>query len=137
MRTVSIKRKNDDGKQTLGDLVVETFTAKTLELPWKNNANDISCIPIGTYTCKYTRSNRMSTKAGHDVFTYEILNVPSRGGIRIHSANYFHDLLGCIALGDATQDIDIDGELDVLHSAITVLNFVDFMNKEDFILTIS
>ena len=137
MKQVILERITDDGKQTLGGIQIgDVFIAKTLELGWKNNASNISCIPIGIYVCKYTRSNRMSLKANKDVYTYELMDVPNRSGIRIHSANYFHQLLGCIALGDSTKDIDIDGELDVLHSGATVAKFVDLMNKVDFALTI-
>lgn len=128
----------DDGKQTLGTLTVildkELFVCKSLELPWEDNKNNISCIPKGSYLAMYTRSNRLSGAAGHDVFTYEVMNVPGRAGIRIHSANYFFQLLGCIAMGDALKDINIDGELDVIHSGATVGKFNELMNKEDFML---
>ena len=90
MKQVSITRITDDGKQTLGTLTVikddgQLFVCKTLELPWKENKNNVSCIPKGTYLCKYTRSNRISAEKKKDVFTYEVLNVPNRAGIRIHS----------------------------------------------------
>ncbi len=141
MRTVYVKRVFQDSKETLGALSVArikgVFTAKTLELAWANNQNSISCIPTGSYLCKWTKSTRLSKEAGHDVFTYEITNVPGRAGIRIHSANYFFQLLGCIALGDSHQDINSDGELDVPHSKDAVNAFNLEMNKEDFILTIS
>lgn len=137
---VILHRFTDDGKQTLGTLTVqntkELFVCKTLELGWHDNESNISCIPTGEYTCKWTRSNRLSTAAGHDVFTYEVLNVPNRAGIRIHSANYFNQLLGCIALGDAHKDINSDGHLDVLHSGATVAKFAEFMSYQEFKLLI-
>lgn len=140
MITVLLTRVVSSTKQTLGGLVLpllnEIFTCKTLELPWLDNANDISCIPAGTYPCKWTRSNRLSKLAGHDVYTYEVLNVPNRAGVRIHSANYFYQLKGCIALGDAHKDINIDGHLDVLHSGTTCAKFAAALNYEDFYLTI-
>ncbi len=127
-------------KQSLGTLVYgksELFVCKSLELPWKNNQNNISCIPTGTYTCIWTRSNRLSTLAGHDVFTYELSGVPGRLGIRIHSANYFFQLLGCIALGDSLKDINLDSQLDTIHSGNTVKKFNELMNKENFQLRIN
>ena len=136
MKTVTLKRENDDGKECLGTLSCDTFTCVTLERPWLNNQNEISSIPTGTYICSYTRSNRLSTLKGEDFFTYEVLNVPSRGGIRIHSANYWHDLKGCIALGISKVDIDKDGELDITGSRATITEFETFMNKENFILII-
>lgn len=140
MRTAYLLRTTSDAKQTLGALVAAdgfaVFVCRTLELPWLDNASDISCIPEGTYVCKWTRSNRLSTAAGHDVFTYEVMDVPGRAGIRIHSANYFTQLKGCAALGDAHKDLNADAELDVIHSGTTVASFAALMNYEDFRLTI-
>jgi hypothetical protein len=141
MKEVTLKRFSDDTKQTLGVLSFikddgQLFVCKTLELPWKNNQSNVSCIPAGSYTCKYTRSNRMS-KPGHDVFTYEVLSVPDRAGIRIHSANFFSQLLGCIALGDAHQDINNDNEQDVIHSGVTIASFENILQKQDFKLVVS
>jgi hypothetical protein len=142
MKEILLKRFSDDTKQTLGVLSFikndgQLFVCKTLELPWKNNQSNVSCIPAGSYTCKYTKSNRMSMEKGRDIFTYEVLNVPGRGGIRIHSANYFFQLLGCIALGDAHQDINSDNEQDVVHSGATIAAFENQLQKQDFKLTIS
>jgi hypothetical protein len=140
MKRVYLIRSVSDDRQTLGALVTQdgksVFTCRTLELPWKNNQHNISCIPAGTYKCSWTRSPLFSLKAGKDVYTFEVLGVPARGGIRIHSANYFHDLLGCIALGDAHKDIDIDGQLDVIHSGDTIAAFNKLMNQETFELVI-
>lgn len=147
----------DDIRQTLGVMNVDNggFVSKSLELPWKNNDNNISCIPIGKYTCKYTRSPRMSVEhltrwlkknvgkteadcpeSEKNVYTYEIMNVPKRGGVRIHSANYFHQLRGCIALGNAAKDMDMDGCDDISHSGQTIKAFEKYMNYEDFELEI-
>src|SRR5436190_1221295 len=141
MKEVLLKRFSDDGKQTLGTLSFvkndgQLFDCKTLELPFKNNQSNISCIPAGTYTCKYTRSNRMS-KPGHDVFTYEVLNVRGRAGIRIHSANFFTQLLGCVALGSEHRDINGDKELDVPGSVVTIQSFTEQLQKQDFKLVIT
>lgn len=143
MKNVQITRYSGTlttDKQSLGTLIYaqpELFVCKTLELPWKLNQNNISCIPTGIYTCIWTRSNRLSTLAGYDVFTYELSGVQGRLGIRIHSANYFYQLLGCIALGDTLKDINLDGQLDVIHSGATVDKFNTLMNKENFELRIT
>lgn len=132
--TVVITRETHDCKETLGTLVAvkggATFTCKTLELPWLNNQHNISCIPTGTYTVKYTFSPRMLK------FTYEVQNVPNRSGIRIHVGNYYSDLLGCIALGNGLTDINHDGEIDVVNSKITITAFEGFMGKTSFTLII-
>ena len=63
----------------------------TLELPWEDNKKDISCIPAGTYTLKHTYSPKFKR------FTWEVLNVPNRTGIRLHTANEVSEIEGCIA----------------------------------------
>lgn len=136
MKKVLIDRIFGNDKETLGVLSTTGFQCKTLELPDKNNAQKISCIPVGVYLCKYTKSPLFSQKAGHDVYTYEITKVTGRGGIRIHSANYARQLLGCVALGAMHKDLDADGQLDVIHSGETMKQFEALMNKEDFELTI-
>jgi len=141
MKTITLTRLSDNGKQTLGILTVikdngQPYVCKTLELPYKNNESQRSCIPAGQYTCRYTQSARMTSEKGHPVFTYEVLNVPHRAGIRIHAANYFSQLLGCIALGDANADINGDGQPDVLHSVATIVAFEQLMQHNDFILKV-
>lgn len=136
MNTVSAKRLSDNTIQTLGIFTYikpdsSIFVCKSLELPWKDNAPKISCIPTGVYECKYTFSPHMNK------FTYEILNVPERAGIRIHAANSYTQLLGCIALGNALKDINLDGQQDVIHSGDTILQFEQLMNHNNFILNIS
>lgn len=140
MRTVDLQRFYFDDKQTLGTWTVpdkDIFVCKTLEPAWKHNKTNVSCIPEGKYRCRWTLSPRMTREHGKDVYTYEVLDVPQRAGIRIHSANYYKELLGCIALGDAHKDINADGELDLIHSGKTMEKFVSLMNKEDFMLNIT
>lgn len=64
----------------------------TLELPWKDNKPQVSCIPAGLYALDITYSNRFNKRM------LEIVKVPGRQGIRIHNANFPHQLLGCIAV---------------------------------------
>ena len=136
MKEVFISRTYPNTEQSLGALSTEGFSCKTIELPWKQNKNNISCIPPGTYLCKWTKSPRMSKEKGFDVFTYEVMDVVRRAGIRIHPANYSRQLLGCIALGDSVKDLDLDGLNDVAHSGDTCKKFNEFMKGETFKLTI-
>lgn len=107
-----------------------SWVCKTLELPDKNNASKISCIPKGAYTCEYTFSPSFKK------FTYEVKDVVNRAGIRIHSGNYTRQILGCILLGQTHTDIDKDGIMDVTSSALTISEFEKLMNKEKFTLKI-
>lgn len=63
----------------------------TIELPWKENQKQISCIPEGTYNMR----RRFSSKF---LWHWVIENVPNRNCILIHPANdALKELKGCIA----------------------------------------
>lgn len=64
----------------------------TLELPWVDNKNDISCIPEGTYFCK-----RHKSPSNGDC--YELQNVPGRKYVQIHVGNKLENTIGCILPG--------------------------------------
>jgi hypothetical protein len=132
MQEVILIRTSDDGKQTLGAMTIKgtDFKCKTIERPWKNNENMISCIPKGSYFVKWTPSPRLKRS------TYEVMEVPGRAGIRIHPANYAQELHGCIALGSAHKDLNMDGLNDVVHSGNTVKEFETLMKEKSFVLRI-
>lgn len=135
LKYVFIVREKSDSKQTLGYLEAMngdmSFSCRTLELPWLKNEKNISCIPKGTYDVVWTFSPKFLK------YTYEIVGVPNRTGIRIHSASYYHQLNGCVALGNNVQDLNKDGEKDVINSKITVDAFNSFMGKKSFKITIN
>lgn len=141
-KKVKVVRTFDNGVQTLGAVIVSdsslgvVFLARTLELPNKANANNVSCIIPGKYLCKYTKSNSFSKMKGAPVYTYEVTSVPGRAGVRIHSANYYSQLRGCISMGNAHKDINADNQLDAIHSGNTITEFERLMNYEDFELEI-
>jgi hypothetical protein len=69
-------------------------------------------------------------------YTYEITSVPKRSGIRIHIANYFTQLLGCIALGMGFADINKDGQTDITSSKVAINKFNQLMGGKPFKLII-
>jgi hypothetical protein len=70
---------------------LEQLICDTIELPWKNNAHEISCIPEGKYSLK----RRFNTKFGWHLW---LEDVPGRTWILIHPANNaLTQLKGCIA----------------------------------------
>lgn len=70
----------------------------TLELPWKDNKKNVSCIPQGRYHC--TRVNDHKLANGTVIpTTFQINDVPNREGILFHIGNFAKDTLGCILLG--------------------------------------
>lgn len=82
---------HDDG--TIGVLLCGSAPlCLTLEEEWRDNAKSISCIPLGSYTCR-----RVDTPK-HGV-TYEVTGVPGRSAILFHSGNTEEDTMGCILTG--------------------------------------
>lgn len=88
-----LKRVSTSPKGTFG-VLMGTFVplCVTLELPWNNNAEDTSCIPIGTYLCKRIKSPKFGE-------TFEITGVDRRTYILFHHGNTIKDTNGCILLG--------------------------------------
>ena len=119
---IELFRLEYEKKQVLGDCVItengkDIFLSKSLERADNNNQRNISCIPSGEYLCVLEYSNRF------DCDLWEIKGVPDRSECKFHSANYWHDLNGCIALGTKYLDIDNDGFRDVLNSKNTMKKF--------------
>lgn len=130
LETITIRRGIDDGVQTLGKLSKNGFSCDTLERPWKDNKPMVSCIPKGLYDARWTFSPKLLR------YTYEVLKVPSRSGIRLHKGNYFFDIEGCILLGQGYTDLNKDGKKDIINSTVTMKAFETLMNKKDFKLLI-
>jgi hypothetical protein len=119
-----VKRNEGTGLQTLGEMTFGDFKCKTLELPWLNNQQKISCIPYGQYTCE-----KKYPTAAIPYQHVTILNVPNRSGIAIHKANYYTQLRGCIAVGEDQIDINNDGQKDVTNSASTFDKLMEVLPK--------
>jgi len=63
----------------------------TIELPWKNNAPQVSCIPEGRYALQKRYSRKFC-------WHLQVMDVPDRELILIHPANNaLIELQGCIA----------------------------------------
>lgn len=79
--------------------VGEELLACTIELPWKQNAKRISCIPEGVYTLRRRYSEKFK-------WHLVLLEIPERSGILIHPANdALKELQGCIAPVTAITEI--------------------------------
>lgn len=126
IRATLIRAESDD-KQTLGHMICIdkcegdiVFQSKTLELPWLNNRQSISCIPKGVYTVVERYSQKYKNH-------YHITNVEGRKWILIHHGNYHTDIRGCILLGRDFTDINGDGYRDVTSSKRTCDEFLRVM----------
>lgn len=96
--TALLVRKYEAPDCILGQLFVfddtkmRLFTCFTLELPYRNNAKNVSCIPMGKYRMTPIQHN----KFGHCL---RLVSVKDRSGILIHAGNYPIDTKGCILPG--------------------------------------
>jgi len=89
----------------LVDLEIETSAPfQTLELPWRDDKSDVSCVPEGDYTLYpflspthglVWRLNNPSL----GVYGTGMVPEGARFGIEIHAGNTFGDTLGCILVG--------------------------------------
>lgn len=138
----TLTRSPSTDQGTFGMFRMEDGTEfHSLELPWRDNEHNLSCIPNGVYTCKWVQS----PKHGE---CYLITGVPGRQAVEIHSANfagdiskgYFSQLLGCIALGVSVGLLEVPGavrqQMAVLQSKAAIAQFEAKQNKQDFQLTI-
>jgi len=129
MKGVLIRLVDNDAEQTLGQLYIFdglnlAFQCKTLELPWKENKNMISSIPVGTYKVK----PRNSAKFGDH---YHITGVEGRKYILIHVGNYYKQTHGCVLIGQNFVDVNNDGHLDVVISRPTIKQLLERVKEFD------
>ena len=93
-----LRRAPSTDHGTLGRLQLGTAVLHTVELPWRDNRRQRSCIPPGLYRCALVRSPRFG-------LVYGVQDVPGRSHVLIHAANLAGDvekgwttqLHGCIA----------------------------------------
>lgn len=114
---------------TLGVIEFGNQRAYTLELPWQDNQEDISCIPPDYYHAKYRNS-----PSNGDVI--ELRNVPERSYIQIHSGNYTSQIKGCILVGDSIRDINGDSIPDVTNSKATLKKFLEWAGDDVILIKI-
>ena len=142
MQTVESLRDKSTDNGTLGMWHLDDGTQyHSLELPWRDNETGKSCIPIGTYTCKWLNSPKHG-------WCYHLVDVPGRSFIEVHSANYGGDvdkgrvseLLGCIALGLSVGVMYPDNhpaQMAILSSKAAIAAFNEKMQQQDFMLVIN
>lgn len=91
----------------------------TLERPWQDNQQNVSCIPAGRYRCERIRSPKFG-------WTFEVKNVPNRSHVLFHSGNTLEDTHGCILVGE-----EFSGTWDKPTLASSQRGFLEFLNLLD------
>lgn len=126
---VEILRFQSGPQGTFGVLAASGFGCYTLELPWKDNQVNVSCIPPGEYQAVWNYSPTFER------MLYLLQDVPGRTGIRIHPGNragdtaegFVSDSAGCILLGSRRGALG--GQKAVLDSRGTVADFAVITGK--------
>ena len=141
MKAATLTRGTSTDEGTHGVFLVgEGVTFTTGELPWRDNHHGLSCIPVGTYLCKWINSPKHG-------MCYQVQDVPDRDMIEIHAANFSGDtvagweseLLGCIALGKSIGSLTNKfgkAQLAVFSSRVAISEFNKIMGGEDFMLEV-
>jgi len=133
MRIVKLirQKKKENVAGQPGKLYVDgKMFCYTLELDWRQNQTDISCIPTGIYECK------KGIHHGAKVYEVpELQNVPERKDVEIHIGNFLTDIKGCILLG---KELKIYKNKYWVKTSTVIFNkFMDKINEEDFLLEIT
>lgn len=132
---LKLQRHYENDNYTLGTLLVlnekgmPIFACFCIERGDLDNAVNVSNFPPGTYDIKYEWSPKFKKNL------WELKGVPNRSEIKIHQANFWRQLEGCIAPGLGLKNIDNDEELDVTYSE-PALNALHKALKGQLITTI-
>ena len=125
---ILITRGHYGTKQIIGQIqliencnVVCSFS--TLELPYLDNANNVSSIPIGIYKGRKHENNKKS---------YVLIeNIQNRNMITIRSGEYFYDINGCVLVGGGLKETE-NGLFDVINSSSTMEYLLDLLPDSSF-----
>lgn len=120
---------------TPGILTLPGFTCRTIELPWKDNQAQLSCIPAGTYMLEPWNSAKFGK-------VYHVLDVPDRAAVLLHAGNwagsspdgYLTNSHGCILLGGGFGILK--GQLAIVKSKPTVNALRRLIGAQNWQLTI-
>ena len=113
MRKIVVIRTSESKEAIYGTLIVidgqdVLYHCKTIE-------NKAKSFPAGRYPIRLEYSPRFRRDL------WELYGIAGRSEIKIHVANYWNQLEGCIGVGRRHQDINHDGVIDLAQST-TALN---------------
>ena len=137
--TLTIDRFATGDEGTQGKATLDSAGAWcALELPWRNDAEDISCIPAGTYKAVLLPSEHFHRDL------YHVLTVRDRSAIEIHSGNYAgdkakglrSDVTGCIMLGHALGHLYGCAQLALIASREALSEFMAMTHGDEVTVVI-
>jgi hypothetical protein len=111
---------------TPGILCGQSFIVFTLEPPWLNNEEKISCIPAGEYFCQKVLDKQFEHL--YLPVTYNLIDVPKRSGIYFHPLNYISQTEGCLGIG---LGVNLFGSGTLSDSKAAFESFIRYINGEE------
>ncbi len=130
MQTVTLVRRYMK-TCTVGFIVFESdLTLATLELPWLDNARNVSCFGEGEYLVKYMPRSA----SGKYTRVWHVQNVKGRTGILFHKGNFLRDTNGCVLVG--LKHFVNNGTYAISSSANAFKRMRDELQQQDFILNV-
>ena len=141
MDALHIVRSESTDEGTFGAATFQHLHLVSLELPWRDNQPNVSCIPLGQYLGKRVYSEHFGR------WVYALRDVPGRECVECHPANFagdtsqgWHsDLRGCLCLGLEHGTIDNpDGKPQraVLSSAAALNQVMNLAGECDIMIVI-
>lgn len=119
---LTLTRLISDTTHTEGSLLVAGETFATMELPWRDDLPDVSCVPAGEYELyPYLSPEKGLVYRLHNpaLKVIGIGAVPpgNRSAVEIHNGNFPRQSLGCILIG-RRPGILLDPKTDTQEPAI-------------------
>jgi pantothenate kinase len=130
MNTIILERAYTD-IATIGKMRFPSgLVLDTIELPWKDNEQMVSCIPPGQYVMSKRQSGVVNrTSKGKYTIGWEVTKVQNRTFIMVHIGNTASNFEGCIGVGLGLGVVN--GTWAILNSAKAFDLFMDEMTKHE------
>lgn len=110
------------GYLSVFDAGVKVLDQVTLELPWKGNRKQESCIPAGLYKIN---PEKHATKG----LVLRLESVPGRSGVLMHKGCFPRNTLGCVLVGTEFADLDGDKVWDAADSRKAMKALFDLITE--------
>jgi hypothetical protein len=121
-KRVVLQRVWMDENQSTGSLIVldkfrqPIYISPCIERGDRNNERNVSNVPTGTYPLVWENSPKFG-------MVWELKDVPNRSECKIHVANMWDEINGCIAPGTYLGELNSDGYYDTLASGDALKRF--------------
>jgi len=121
-KKVILQRIWMDDNQSTGSLIVldelrqPIYISPCIERGDRNNEQNVSNVPTGTYPLIWESSPKFG-------MVWELKDVPNRSECKIHAANMWNQIKGCIVPGTYLGELNDDGYYDTLSSGEALKRF--------------